>query len=64
MAREVRSAVAPGQRFKQNSVAWEVAELISIDEIPHVQIVKVDDPTASKLISVSALLDGFDFVQE
>ena len=63
MAREVRSA-APGQRFKQNNVAWEVAELGSIEGFPHVQIVKVGDPTARKLISVSALLDGYDIVPE
>ncbi len=56
MARNVRSDVEPGQRFKQNGVAWEVVELRSLNGIPHVRIVRVGDPTELKLISVSALL--------
>ncbi len=64
MAREVRSAVAPGQRFKQNSVTWEIEKLRSIDGIPHAKIVKIGDPTERKLISVRALLDGYDIVPE
>lgn len=55
-----RADVKPGQHFRQNSAVWEVVEIRSIHQIPHVEIVKVDDPTERKLISVSALLDGYE----
>ena len=64
MARNVRSDVEPGQRFKQNGVAWEAVELCSLNEIPHVRIVKVGHPTEIKLISVSALIERYDFALE
>ncbi len=64
MARNVRSGVEPGQRFKQNGVEWEVVELCSLSGIPHVRIVRVSDPTELKLISVSALLERYDFALE
>ncbi len=64
MARNVRSDVEPGQRFKQNGVAWEAVELRSLNGIPHVRIVRVGDPTELKLISVSALLERYDFPLE
>ncbi len=64
MARNVRSDVEPGQRFKQNGVAWEAVELCSLNGIPHVQIVRVGDPTELKLISVSALLERYEFTLE
>ena len=64
MARNVRSDVEPGQRFKQNGVAWEVVELRSLNGIPHVRIVRVGHPTELKLISVSALLERYDFALE
>ncbi len=64
MARNVRSDVEPGQRFNQNGVAWEVVELCSLNDIPHVRIVRVGDPTELKLISVSALLERYDFALE
>ncbi len=64
MARNVRSDVELGQRFKQNGVAWEVVELCSLSGIPHVRVVRVGDPTELKLISVSALLEYYDFALE
>ncbi len=64
MARNVRSGVEPGQHFKQNGVAWEAVELCSLNGIPHVRIVRVDDPTELKLISLSALLERYDFAPE
>jgi hypothetical protein len=56
--------VEPGQRFKQNGVAWEAVELCSLNAIPHVRIVRVGDPNDLKLISVSALLERYDFTLE
>ncbi len=61
MARDVRSDVEPGQRFKQNGVEWEAVELCSLNGIPHVRIVRVSDPNELKLISVSAFLERYDF---
>ena len=64
MARNVRSDVEPGQRFKYSGVAWEVVELCSLNGIPHVRIVRVGDPNELKLIAVSALLERYDFALE
>ncbi len=64
MARNVRSGVKPGQRFKQNGVAWEAVELCSLNGIPHVRIVRVGNPNELKLISVSALIVRYDFALE
>ncbi len=64
MARNVRSDVEPGQRFKHNGVAWEVVELRSLSGVPHVRIVRVGDPTELKLISVSALLERYEITLE
>ena len=64
MARDVRSDVELGQRFKHNGVAWEVVELCSLNGIPHVRIVRVSDPNELKLISVSAFLARYDFTLE
>ena len=64
MARNARSDVEPGQRFKHNGVAWEVVELCSLNGIPHVRIVRVSDPNELKLISVSAFLERYDFALE
>ncbi len=64
MARDVRSDVEPGQRFKHNGVAWEVVELCSLNGIPHVPIVRVSDPNELKLISVSAFLERYDIALE
>ena len=64
MARNVRSDVEPGQRFKHNGVAWEVVELRSLNGIPHVRIVRVGYPTELKLISVSAFLESYDLALE
>ncbi len=64
MAHNVRSDVEPGQRFKHNGVAWEVVELCSLNGIPHVRIVRVGDPNELKLISVSALLERYEFTLE
>ena len=64
MARNVRSDVEPGPRFKQNGVAWEAVELCSLNAIPHVRIVRVGDPNELKLISVSALIERYDLALE
>ena len=64
MARNVRSDVEPGQRFKQNGVAWEAVELRSLNGIPHVRIVRVGNPNELKLISVSAFLERYDLALE
>ncbi len=64
MARNVRSDVEPGQRFKHNGVAWEVVEFCSLNRIPHVRIVRVGHPTELKLISVSAFLERYDLALE
>ncbi len=64
MARNVRSDVEPGQRFKHNGVAWEAVELCPLNGIPHVRIVRVSDPNELKLISVSAFLERYDFALE
>ncbi len=55
-----RTDPEPGQHFRQNSTVWEVVEIRSILQIPHVEIAKVDDPTERKLISVAAMLDGYE----
>ncbi len=64
MARRARDSVELGQRFKQNSVAWEVVRVSPVHGIPYAEIVKVGDRTEAKLISVSALYEGSDFTQE
>lgn len=55
-----RRDVASGQRYLPvgSTVAWEVREL-SLDAagIPHARLVRPDDPTTVKMISVSALRD-------
>ena len=64
MADNEQSGIETGQRFKQNSVEWEVVEFGSINGLPHVQIMKVGNPTERKLISVSTLRDSYDLVRE
>lgn len=60
MARGSRASVEPGQRFMQNNVAWEVSRVTPVGDILHAEIVKVGDATVRKLISVRALIEGFD----
>ena len=64
MARDAHSDIQPGQCFKQSGIAWEVVDFSPVNNIPHVQIMKVGDPTERKLISVSALRDGYDLAPE
>ena len=64
MADNEQSGVEPGQRFKQNSVEWEVVDSSSINGLPHAHIMKVGNPTERKLISVSTLRDSYDLVTE
>ncbi len=64
MARDVQSGLEPGQRYKQNGVAWEVVGFSSINGLPHVNIMKVGNPTERKLIAVSTLRDSYDLVTE
>ncbi len=64
MARDAHSDIQPGPRFKQNGIAWEVTKFTSVHGIPHVQIIKVDDPTEHKLISVRTLRDDYDLAPE
>ena len=64
MALDAHSDIQPGQCFKQSGIAWEVVDFSPVNNIPHVQIMKVGDPTERKLISVSALRDGYDLAPE
>ena len=55
-----RREVQPGQRYRQTeaSSAWEVVDLTNDGEgIVHARLQRVGDPTAAKMISVSALKD-------
>lgn len=60
MANQIHSDPPLGQKFLLNTHAWEVIDVKAVNGIPHVQIVKVGDPTERKLISVSALFDGYE----
>ena len=60
MARGSRASVEPGQRFMQNNVAWVVSRVTPVGDILHAEIVKVGDATVRKLISVRALIEGFE----
>ena len=64
MADNEQSGLEPGQRFKQNGIAWEVVGFSSFNGLPHVQMIKLGDPTERKLISVSTLRDSYDLVPE
>ena len=64
MARDANSDIQPGQCFKQNGIAWEVVKFTSVHGIPHVKIMKVDDPTEHKLISVRTLRGDYDLAPE
>ena len=55
---------SPGQCFKQQSIVWEIVKISSFNNIPHVQIMQVGDPTERKLISVSSLRAYYDLVPE
>ncbi len=44
----------------QNNVAWEVSRVTPVGDTLHAEIVKVGDATVRKLISVRALIEGFD----
>ena len=63
MARRAQTEALVGQRFRHGSGVWEVVRISSVpNTAPHVELFKVEDPTERKTISVSALLDGDDFV--
>ena len=64
MADNEQSGLEPGQRYKQNSVEWKVVGFSSINGLPHVNIMKVGNPTERKLIAVSTLRDSYDLVPE
>ena len=59
MAHDAHSGIQPGQWFQQNRTMWEVVDLKSLNEIPHVRIMKVSDTNERKLISASALRDDY-----
>lgn len=48
----------------QNNVAWVVSRVTPVGDILHAEIVKVGDATVRKLISVRALIEGFDLQPE
>lgn len=55
-----RREVQPGQKYQQteSSSVWEVMDLTKDGEgIVHARLLRVGDPTAVKMISVSALKD-------
>ena len=60
MANDVHSDVQIGQCFQQNHVVWEVVDFKSLNNLPHVKIMKVGDPYECKLIALRALRDDFD----
>ena len=64
MALAAHSDISPGQCFKQNGIVWEVVKISTFNDIPHVQIMQVDDPTERKLISVGSLRADYDLVPE
>ena len=64
MALDASTDPSPGQCFKQRSIVWEVMKFTSVHGIPHVQIMKVDDATEHKLISVRTLRDNYDLAPE
>ena len=49
---------------KQNGIVWEVVKISTFNDIPHVQIMQVDDPTEHKLISARTLRDDYDLAPE
>lgn len=56
-----RREVAAGQKYQptDSSAVWEVRELVKDSEgIVHARMHKVNDPTALKMISASALKDS------
>lgn len=56
-----RREVEPGQKYRQPgaSALWVVVDLTQDAEgIPHARLVRGDDPTVVKMISVSALKDS------
>ncbi len=55
-----RREVQPGQKYQQTeaSSVWEVIDLTKDGEgIVHARLLRVGDPTAVKMISISALKD-------
>ena len=63
MARMRRPEALVGRRFEHGSVVWEVGRISSVSNtVPHVELFRVRDSTDCKTISISALIDGDDFV--
>lgn len=53
------SEIKPGQKFRASEgLLWEVETLSDLSiSIPHVKMVGVDDPSSTKIIAKSVLLD-------
>ena len=64
MARDAQSDIQPGRCFKRNGIVWEVVKITSFNDIAHVQIMQVGDPTERKLISVSTLRSDYNLAPE
>ena len=64
MAHDVHSDVQIRQCFQQNRVVWEVVDFKSLNNIPHVKIMKVGDPYERKLIALRTLRDDFDLAPQ
>ncbi len=64
MAGTARPGIQPGQWFQKNRTVWEVVEFKSFNNIPHVQIMKVNDTSERKLISASTLRDSYVLAPE
>ena len=64
MAGAAHSGIQPGQWFQQNRTVWEVVEFKSFNDIPHVQIMMVNDTSERKLISASTLRDRYVLAPE
>ncbi len=64
MALTAHTDISPGQCFKQSGIVWEVVKISSFNDIPHVQIMQVADPSERKLISVGTFRADYDLVPE
>ena len=64
MAQKNNPNILIGQRVSCKGIAWEVLEIKSLQNIPHVAVMQVGNPTERKLISVRALFEDFDRPQK
>lgn len=64
MAKFTVNDIAPGQKFEQKGgFIWQVARLIGFagENVAHVQLVNLRDPSTTKTLSAEVLLDKSRF---